>query len=88
MWVCVANDFTIVAYMGLYCDRQGERNAIQSILSVGSLIGLLVMNYLADLKGRKKAFIINLVVGFLGMVRTQCSIQSLWWVPTPKAQPS
>ena len=54
--------------MGLYCDRQGERDAIQSVLSIGSLVGLFVMNYLSDLKGRKKAFIINLVAGFLGML--------------------
>lgn len=62
-----ANDFTIVAYMGLYCEKEAERDAIQSILSLGSLIGLLLMNYLADLKGRKKAFIINLIAGFFGM---------------------
>lgn len=60
-----ANDFTITSYMGLVCDRQGERNLIQSILSVGSLIGLIGMNVLADFKGRKLALVVDLIIGTL-----------------------
>lgn len=63
----LANNFTITAYLGLYCDREGERDAIQSLLSLGSLLGLVLMNYLADLKGRKTALMLDLVIGIMGI---------------------
>lgn len=48
--------------MGLYCDRQHERDLIQSLLSAGSLVGLVFMNFLSDLRGRRLALIIDLVI--------------------------
>ncbi len=57
-----ANDFTITRYLGLYCDRQDERDLIQSLLSVGSLIGLIIMNFVSDLRGRRLALIIDLII--------------------------
>lgn len=51
--------------MGLYCDRQGERDLIQSSLSIGSLIGLVLMNFLSDLRGRRLALIADLIIGTL-----------------------
>ena len=65
-----ANDFTITKYMGLYCDRQGQRDAIQSLLSIGSLVGLVVMNFVSDLRGRKFVLIIDLIVAVFGSLCT------------------
>lgn len=48
--------------MGLYCERQHERDLIQSLLSAGSLIGLVFMNFLSDLRGRRLALIIDLAI--------------------------
>jgi MFS family permease len=59
------NDFTITNYLGLYCARQGERELIQSLLSIGSLLGLITMNFLSDIKGRKFALIGSLCIGLL-----------------------
>ncbi len=38
---------------------------IQALLSLGSLIGLLVMNFVADLRGRRLALIIDLIIAVL-----------------------
>jgi MFS family permease len=65
----LANDFTITKYLGLYCNRQGERELIQSLLSIGSLLGLISMNFISDLKGRKLALIIALTVGVTSAFR-------------------
>lgn len=51
--------------MGLYCDRQNERDLIQSSLSIGSLIGLVLMNFISDLRGRRLALIADLIIGTL-----------------------
>lgn len=52
--------------MGLYCDKQGERDAIQALLSIGSLVGLIVMNVVSDIRGRKFVLIIDLIIAVLG----------------------
>lgn len=55
--------------MELYCDKQLERNIIQSILPVGSMFGLIFTNCLSDIKGRKFALILVQVIGILGVGR-------------------
>lgn len=60
--------------MGLYCDKQGERDAIQALLSIGSLVGLIVMNVVSDIRGRKFVLIIDLIIAVLGSL---CMIHSL-----------
>jgi MFS family permease len=55
--------------MGLYCNRQSDRDLIQAFLSVGSLIGLIVMNFVSDLRGRKLALIIDLLIAFSSSLR-------------------
>lgn len=67
--IILVNDFTITKYMGLYCDRQHERDLIQSLLSVGSLLGLVLMNLLSDLRGRRLALFIDLVIAVISSFR-------------------
>lgn len=62
--------------MGLYCDRQGERDAIQALLSIGSLVGLIVMNVVSDIRGRKFVLIIDLVIAVLGSLCISVLIKS------------
>ena len=62
----LVNDYTIVARLELYCDRQAERSMIQSALPIGSFAGLILMNYLSDRKGRRLAVIMDLFIGLLG----------------------
>lgn len=49
--------------MELYCEQQYKRSIIQSSLSIGSLLGLIIMNIVSDLKGRKTALLIDLCLG-------------------------
>lgn len=70
-----ANDFTITKYMGLYCGRQGSRDAIQAMLSVGSLLGLIIMNVVSDLRGRRLALIADLAIATLSALSTNISMQ-------------
>ena len=66
----LVNDYTIVAYAGLYCDKQAERSIIQSALPIGSFAGLLLMNLLSDQKGRKVAIVSDMFIGLLACLRT------------------
>jgi len=70
-----ANDFTITKRLGLYCDRQTERDLIQALLSVGSLLGLILMNVISDIRGRKLALVIDLVIAALSSLRTNLIIK-------------
>lgn len=61
--------------MRLYCDSQYKRSIIQASLSVGSLLGLIIMNVVSDVKGRKYALLVDLFLAamsagftFLGAV--------------------
>jgi MFS family permease len=51
--------------MDLYCTRQYQRSIIQSSLSIGSLLGLIIMNIVGDLKGRKYALLVDLILAVL-----------------------
>lgn len=63
------NDFTIVYKMKLYCEQQYKRSIIQSSLSIGSLLGLLVMNVVSDFKGRKFALLMDLCIAVTSSLR-------------------
>lgn len=60
--------------MELYCDQQLKRSVIQSSLSVGSLIGLIIMNVVADLKGRRTALLIDLGLAIFSVLRKDNTI--------------
>ncbi len=60
--------------MRLYCDGQIDRNLIQSISSIGSVIGLFVVNSVGDWKGKKIAMILALSVGIIGVL---CSCNNI-----------
>ena len=62
------NDFTIVAYNKLYCDRQYERTLIQSVASIGSFFGLIIINYISDKKGKRTALIVSQIFGIFGVI--------------------
>lgn len=55
--------------MKLYCDNQYKRSIVQSSLSIGSLLGLIFMNVVSDLKGRKYALMADL---FLAILSSLC----------------
>ena len=74
----LVNDYTIVAYAGLYCDQQSERSMIQSALPIGSFFGLLLMNYLSDQKGRKVAIVLDMFIGLLACLRTISLLSQLY----------
>ena len=68
--------------MELYCgDKQEDRNIIQSIMPIGSILGLLIVlliswvNSLSDIKGRKFALIFVQIVGIIGVGRNCKNIQ-------------
>lgn len=61
--------------MGLYCSEgQVDRNIIQSISAIGSIIGLFVINMTSDIKGRKAAMILALSVASLSILGIFCII--------------
>lgn len=60
--------------MELYCDQQLKRSVIQSSLSVGSLVGLIVMNIIADLKGRRTALLMDLGLAVFSVLRIEDTI--------------
>lgn len=63
--------FTIVGELELYCDKQAQRNIIQSALSIGAVVGLLVANVISDNKGKKTALIVTQLSAMLG---TGCTL--------------
>ena len=63
--------------MELYCDKQAERNMIQSIIPIGSILGLIIVNSLSDIKGRKFAFILVQIVGIVGV---GCNSKIMQWL--------
>lgn len=47
--------------MGLYCgEMKTTRNLVQSMVGFGTIVGLIVINYLSDSKGRKFSCTISL----------------------------
>jgi MFS family permease len=48
-----ASDFTIVAALELYCDKQPQRTLIQSISAAGAIVGVLSISFISDIKGRR-----------------------------------
>ena len=56
------NDFTIVSRNKIYCDRQVDRNIIQSITAIGSIVGLFVINFVSDVKGKKVGIMVALSI--------------------------
>lgn len=81
------NDYTIVAKMGLYCSQQYKRSIIQSSLSVGSLLGLVIMNVLSDLKGRRYALLADLSLAAASALGNPALTQPPTWARWPKARP-
>ena len=51
--------------MKLYCEDQYKRSIIQSSLSIGSLFGLILMNIVSDIKGRKFALMVDLIIAIV-----------------------
>ncbi len=68
----VAHDFSIVAELRLYCDGQTDRTFIQSSVSIGAILGLLVVNYVSDNRGRKVALLLVQSVAILGTAGIFC----------------
>lgn len=61
---------SITGSVGLYCDRQVQRNFIQSSMYIGSISGLIIMNLIADKFGRRFSFLISLGLAIVGNVCT------------------
>jgi len=60
--------FTLTAKMGLYCQKQVDRVIFQTLFSIGSLIGLLCMNTLADTKGRRFSTLLSIAIAMIAIL--------------------
>lgn len=63
----LASEFTIVGSSGLYCDRQFERNLIQSAFAVGAFFGLFGFLYISDMNGRRFGLILTQIIGIISV---------------------
>ena len=59
------NDFTLTARSELYCSRENERDAIQTMYGIGALLGVLTVNLIGDYKGRRFAMLVAISAGVL-----------------------
>jgi MFS family permease len=63
------NPYTITAYAKLYCgDEKNTRALIQSMLGIGAILGVLLINLISDYQGRKFSFILALLLGGLSVI--------------------
>lgn len=60
--------------MELYCGKQYQRSFVQATLSVGSLIGLFIMNVVSDSKGRRYALLLDLLIAISSSISTYAPI--------------
>lgn len=65
----IVHDFTIVSRNQLFCDRQVDRNIIQSINAIGSIVGLFVINFVSDIKGKKVGMMLALSIAICAVGR-------------------
>ena len=59
------NDYTAVAKNKLYCDREKERQVIQSIFFLRGIFGGFFIPFLTEVIGRKLGFTSSIAMGFL-----------------------
>ena len=64
------SDFTLTAHMGLYCQRQDDRDTVQYMLMVGSFFGTFIVNVLSESRGRKIALLLSCFSGLVGLTGT------------------
>lgn len=77
----LVDDFTLVAENALYCGKNWARVTIQSIFPLGSFIGLLIMNFISDTRGRRQAFLGALGTSLVAVLRKICfQLQLLFMV--------
>jgi MFS family permease len=57
----------MTAELGLYCDLEWARDMIQSVFSLGSFAGLIVMNLISDTKGRRISTLLSLGFSLFGV---------------------
>lgn len=62
----ITEHFSLTSKLSIYCDgRKNDRSLIQSIYGVGNVLGVLIINWLADKKGKKRCLQLSI---FLGLV--------------------
>lgn len=61
----MVNSYTGTYYGSLYCDKQSDREYIQSAYFFGSIFGMLVIPILSDYKGRRMSMIGCLTTGII-----------------------
>jgi hypothetical protein len=71
----LASDFSIAARLELYCDKQFERNSMQSVLALGSVFGLLVTNYVSDHWGKRTSMLLIEAIAAVGFAGRHSFIQ-------------
>lgn len=64
----IVNDYTITAENKLYCDRKDDRNLIQSLYGLGSMLGVVFVNFISDYNGRKFSIILSIAVQVVSMI--------------------
>ena len=58
--------------MGLFCDKEAARVAVQSTFPIGSFVGLIIINLFSVTKGRKVALQSTLIISVLGVFSKFC----------------
>ena len=46
-----------------------DRNIIQSITAIGSIVGLFVINFVSDIKGKKVGLMVALLIAIIAVSR-------------------
>jgi len=64
----IVNDYTITAENKLYCNKKDDRNLIQSLYGLGSMLGVVFVNFISDYNGRKFSIILSIAVQVISMI--------------------
>lgn len=63
----IVNDFTGAYYADLFCENQGLRETVQSSYFLGIIVGLGVLTFINQRKGRRFALILALMLNICGI---------------------
>ena len=64
----LVSTYSVTASARLYCDKENDRNLISSSLFIGKILGLVLMNLVADRYGRRFSFLLSLYLALLGSI--------------------
>lgn len=57
------NSYTLTVKLDLYCgNRENDRNLIQSVFGIGAVMGVFIVNWIAEKKGKRFALILGILL--------------------------